>query len=127
MLLECIVNVFPIADLPELIITFLAGDCCLDAETIKAVFPRPYLKSDFDTDTHTYLDKECTVLHSFNDEPAVVWPTGYRQKSWYFNGQGRCKVFYYPTTYHTSDSSDKTVFVHIWNGHVNVNGVNIQL
>lgn len=80
-LLDLIVNVLPVADLPELVIYFLVGDSCLDhCDTIERVFTTIYRDAYYDT----FLDKDCTVRHSFNDRPAFV-----RQERciWYRNGK----------------------------------------
>lgn len=68
-LLDLIVIVFPVADLPEMMIRlFLAGDLCLDdCDTIERVFTTIY-RNDYDD---TFLDKDCTFRHSFNDVPVI--------------------------------------------------------
>lgn len=83
-LLDAIINVLNTNDVPEMICKYLAGDDCLDDETISSVFQRPH-KNKYG---YTYMDKDCTVLHSFNDEPALKWTYGETQKQeWYRNGR----------------------------------------
>lgn len=69
-LLKCIANVLLVADVPELVVQFLAGDSSLDEETVNIVFTRKYIKEELDA-TLTFLDKQFRILHSFQDQPAI--------------------------------------------------------
>lgn len=82
-LFEVLVRHLRVKDVPELIVEYLAGDECLDDQTINIVFRNVYT----DEYGYTYLDKTKTVLHSFNDQPAIVW-SFYDQwvTSWWRNG-----------------------------------------
>jgi hypothetical protein len=84
-LLDFIIEFIPVANVPELIIENLIGDDCLDDETIKSVFQRPYKNER----GYTYLDREMTVLHSFHDKPAVTRAYAFCDCSqeWYHNGR----------------------------------------
>lgn len=103
-LLDLLVQWFPVADLPEYIIrTYLAGDVCLNhCDTIYKVFTKIYTKEGWETIedpqfgnyghcwmTKTYLDPKRKILHSFNDQPAIVcdFEKGNRKSMrWYKNG-----------------------------------------
>lgn len=85
-ILELVVKVFPVASVPELILSFLAGDNLLDsldAVTMSQIFTRKYVTVNGPI-TCTYLDEGCTVLHSFDDEPARIFRINL---TWYFNGK----------------------------------------
>jgi hypothetical protein len=79
-LLMTIVNVIPVTDVPELVVQYLLGDDCLDDTTISQVFPKPYLSRN----GNTYLNRELTVLHSFDDKPAINFSVKFE---WYRNGK----------------------------------------
>lgn len=65
--LDLIADKIPVKDIPEVIVGYLAGDDCLDhCETLEAVFCKEYRKN-----YQTFMDEECTVLHSFNDKPCI--------------------------------------------------------
>lgn len=82
-LLDCIVKCIPVADIPELIVLFLAGDECLNyCETASQVFKVVH-SVEYPHGVETYLDKDCKILHSFNGQPARVF---YGHKAWYCNG-----------------------------------------
>lgn len=85
-LLHEIVKWLPVADIPELVIRlFLPGDNCLhdDDETLDAVFTSPYRKTN-DIFRRTYMDPDCTIEHSFDDQPHCVGLDG--SMYWYRNG-----------------------------------------
>lgn len=84
--LKCIVNYLPVTDIPELVVKYLAGDVCLDDETVNTVFVQKFTRTISDRIIETYLDKDCTVPHSFNDEPAIEFCLK-EQKLWCFNGK----------------------------------------
>lgn len=65
--LQLVVRHLPLADVPEMLIRYyLPGDNSLDDETLKLVFTKIYTM-----DKKTFLDSGCTVLHSFDDKPAI--------------------------------------------------------
>lgn len=79
-----LVQWLPVADLPEMVIRlYLVGDVCLDDddETLDAVFTTKYTTEKL---TGTFMDPDCLVEHSFNDEPC--W-SGRWVKFWYRNGK----------------------------------------
>lgn len=82
-LLQTIVNLVNIPYMPEIIIQYLAGDCSLNhcPTTFNTIFKTIYK----DKDSNTFLDPECTVLHSFNGEAASSGP--YQEQQWYKNGE----------------------------------------
>lgn len=86
MLLDIFIDILPIADVPEHIIqTYLAGDSCLNhCDTIYQVFQRVYRRLEWDCE-FTYLDPAFEFLHSFNDEPAVIYSHG--TINYYKNGK----------------------------------------
>lgn len=66
-LLDLIVKVLPVAQLPELVIYFLAGDVCLDyCDTLEKVFLISYPKKQKGNSKETYLDESLTVRHDFD-------------------------------------------------------------
>lgn len=92
--LESISAWIPVAHIPELIITLLAGDDCLDNcldETFEAIFRKheKTISMDRSVEECTYLDSEHTILHSFSEEPAIISTelSGYEKRYWYKNGK----------------------------------------
>ena len=84
---DAIVRALPVADVPEEVFKYLAGDKCIDEvpdEIFESIF-RKHCNSTEDYKTCTYLDENCTILHSFQDEPAHVAVN--HDKSWYKNGR----------------------------------------
>lgn len=82
-----IIGYFPVALVPELVLSFLGGDDCLDAldyKTMDKIFTRRYTRF-FSQGTHviTFLDEECKFIHSFDDQPAVI-NNGLRGSSAYY-------------------------------------------
>lgn len=85
-LLHEIVKWLPVADVPELVIRlFLPGDKCLDGddETLDAVFTSPY-RYENDVLRRTFMDADCKIEHSFDDQPQCVGLDG--SLYWYRNG-----------------------------------------
>lgn len=120
-LLDLIASVIPVADVPEFIIQlYLPGDECLDNYTLKKVFTTPYNKivtrffteTRFFMETYTYLDKNCTVLHSFDDNPSCKS----RNKSeWYRNGKLH-RENDLPARLITDDNEQPTLEAYFYNG-----------
>lgn len=79
-MIDVLANVLPIADVPEYLIhKYLPGDACLDhCDTIHLIFTKKYSKNEC-----TYLDESCTILHSFDDQPARI----NRYAEYYKNGK----------------------------------------
>lgn len=68
-LLDLLVQQVPVADVPELIVRFLAGDECLNhCDTLEKVFTTVYRSIE----GKTYLDEAHTVLHSFDGNLSAV-------------------------------------------------------
>jgi hypothetical protein len=84
-LLEIIVSKLRVKALPELIVEYLAKDDCLDDQTINIVFRTVYTNEY----GYTYMDESKTVLHSFDDEPALIWGLNRdtTKREWYRNGR----------------------------------------
>lgn len=84
-LLDVLVESLPIADVPEYLIRkYLPGDDCLDyCDTMNTVFTKKYYGNK-DGYECTFLDEQCTISHSFNDEPAAY---SNHHKFWYKNGK----------------------------------------
>lgn len=97
---ELIIQYFPVALVPEIIILFLAGDDSIDNLPMKLfddLFTCYKSKHVDDVDeryeeNNTYLDEDLTILHSFNGKPA--------QKSRYITSyfkNGKChRDYLYP-------------------------------
>lgn len=85
--LELIAECLPVSDVPEMLIyNYLPGDNCLDDATLNAIFQKPHKKkSRFGV--RTYLDSGCTVLHSFDGNPAIDEPLGEGVRRYYRNGK----------------------------------------
>lgn len=114
-LLSEIVSVLPVQLVPEIIVQYLAGDCCLDDETISKVFHTVYR----DLDGCTFMDETKSVPHSFNDEPGFSYDGYMPLKQWFRNGvphrkNGPARI----TTLRGGEEEPQ--MVHIWmeNGRV---------
>lgn len=94
-ILECVVQVLPVALVPEIIIKYLQGDVSLDAldsKTFENIF-QGCGSIEFETVVvkYTYLDPDNLILHSFYDQPSMeviddnFFPKTYKQ--WHKNGK----------------------------------------
>lgn len=85
-LLDVLAEVLPIADVPEYVIRkYLAGDRCLDyCDTIHVVFTKKFTGTKNGCE-YTFLDEQCTILHSFDDMPGKISACG--DMYWYKNGK----------------------------------------
>lgn len=91
---DLVIQVFPVSLVPELTLSFLGGDISLDhldSSTMDRIFTQKYTEVISLTDEFfSYLDEECTILHSFNDEPAASYFELHettRTIIWYCNGK----------------------------------------
>lgn len=84
---DLVVQVFPVALVPELILSLLGGDdCldCLDSAIMNRIFTTKYTEQTRSGTFNTFLDEDCNIFHSFDDQPASV---AYGTKIWCFNGK----------------------------------------
>lgn len=78
-ILNLLAGHLPVADVPELVLQYLAGDWCLEHCT--SIDMLPVYR---DEQRNTYLDSSRTVLHSVDDKPAKTLDNC---QHWYRNGK----------------------------------------
>lgn len=131
-LLNHIIDVLPVFDIPELVVQYLAGDVCLDPHSVYLVFKKIYILEN-PSERSTFLDEDCKILHSFDEQPArIIYGHEGLEKYWFFNGKCVCRVLYFaPYEYEEIDETgnretEKYPTVYVWDGKISVNGIRIQ-
>lgn len=103
-LLEIIAERIPVAEIPELIIRYLAGDVCLNfcIPTLEKVFTKKYIPSHwtFLTDM-SYLDPDCTIEHTFS------WDTDFYFRQFLVQNGRIQKTFYLTSKIRLASSTQR--------------------